>query len=1449
MFQSLAETQDIDMISLLGNLFQHNTIDLCKQTLLPTDLSTLAFFLIRSVIKKWEKLDLSNCNIGSERCNMLLSLLLNKGNRNMININAVDFSYNQLNFLSLRGIFDLLRSWHTTELIIADNTVLESKTGSELFASIMDAFICKNDEIFLQIVSIGSFLFAYSIDELFLYDTLRVRNLTYYRKIFILSCTCSCSGFQLLECFNKITAVDVSFLDTHLDSSSFKELELVLRSHNLHSLFVYDSNLSDDKADDLISSDNKFGSKSASVMVLISRSTIQGVINTCSLSCELSDIEVLNLIVRGRSLCNKKSISEPSWNNDLHFDGSRSEIIAECFFDYFMVNLKSWYLKIKLKIVDNNTMIALKVRFHEITRDMSSITWELTAIYLSSCILVDSEYKRLIDNCSKRSLLFLYVLHSSMTEERIQCTLLENWFAIQELFLHSNCNFTTANIAASLSSLQKCSVVLVANNYLVVHNPTKKQLALAHRLEPIASSWKFVACQVSADVFSLILDILIDRNKKWVELDFTSCNFSQTELETVCYRLKSSMSTVKRLILTGAQYPLSNISLLAKIIVAWKVEEIIISDQSTRAVFKSLIKELIVNVLSWDSRKMFCLTVSCNYKKACFFFNAHWRQIETRGNNATTSLILVNCRLYDISQAGITFVNNMLPLLSEVVIINSFLWETMMIYLLKAFMHKGVHLSIFGTTVIDGDYLYNLVTDKTLFYNARVHFVVAVDNFLCGYNTSEHQLHLLKSVKYSYSIEEHSIATMARKMKSFIDKDLFVFLNHQLNAFYFIIKQCKVMDCMKLLAEVSSTALRLLGIDNCKITSNQIKHVFNSNTEIENLFLSSTFYSTDTFIATLKSLHKTSSLKCFGINDNCITDEIMECVLPIISNNCIEDLGIGYNNLQDRGIAKLAKVLLTGSLQKLGLQCNNITEAAADDIANVVSHNTNLTSINLNKNNLKSAGVKKVARALQCISTLTKLSLSDNSINKDAANDIAAVLSHNTNLKGLELSRNYLQSEGAISIAQGLCNTTSLQHLALQNNDITDEAADDIAAVLAHNTDLMVLDLSQNNLQSAGIIKVARSLRNVSALQQLWIGINNATEEAAVCITTVLSHNAYLMVLNQNECNLQSAGVVNVAQSLLDVSVLQVLRLSNNNITYEGADAIAAVLPHNTNLTVLDLSGNNLQSGGIIKAMRSLTSISTLEQLRLSSNHATNEIADEIADEIAAILLHTTNLTFLDLNGNDLKSTGVIRIARSLQHISSLNELHISNSNITYGVADDIASVILCNTNLSVLNLNANHLQLGFVVVARALQSISSLTKLYIGHNDITEDADYYISSILSHNPNLAVLYLSGNKLRTASCVVVARSLTELYISQNNIKETAVGAIVNVLSLNVNLRVLKLDGNKLQSDGVIKVAKALQHAQSLCVLDISDNNISKEAADFVKDSLSHLPNLSKLSVH
>ena len=72
--------------------------------------------------------------------------------------------------------------------------------------------------------------------------------------------------------------------------------------------------------------------------------------------------------------------------------------------------------------------------------------------------------------------------------------------------------------------------------------------------------------------------------------------------------------------------------------------------------------------------------------------------------------------------------------------------------------------------------------------------------------------------------------------------------------------------------------------------------------------------------------------------------------------------------------------------------------------------------------------------------------------------------------------------------------------------------------------------------------------------------------------------------------------------------------------------------------------------------------------------------------------------------------------------------------------------LLLCNIHLQELNLGRNNLQTsGAIKIAKALQKISTLTKLYINHNNITDDAADDIGIALHCNGDLQEVDISKN--------------------------------------------------------------------------------------------------------
>ena len=108
-----------------------------------------------------------------------------------------------------------------------------------------------------------------------------------------------------------------------------------------------------------------------------------------------------------------------------------------------------------------------------------------------------------------------------------------------------------------------------------------------------------------------------------------------------------------------------------------------------------------------------------------------------------------------------------------------------------------------------------------------------------------------------------------------------------------------------------------------------------------------------------------------------------------------------------------------------------------------------------------------------------------NHINSAASDDIAAVISCNTNLQEFDIGSNNLEASGIITIASSLQKISTVTKLFLHDNNITNEAVDDTAGALLCNTKLKELDISGNNIQVTGMIKIGHAVQKICSLQKL----------------------------------------------------------------------------------------------------------------------------------------------------------------------------------------------------------------------------------------------------------------------------------------------------------------------------------------------------------------------------
>ena len=191
------------------------------------------------------------------------------------------------------------------------------------------------------------------------------------------------------------------------------------------------------------------------------------------------------------------------------------------------------------------------------------------------------------------------------------------------------------------------------------------------------------------------------------------------------------------------------------------------------------------------------------------------------------------------------------------------------------------------------------------------------------------------------------------------------------------------------------------------------------------------------------------------------------------------------------------------------------------------------------------------------------------------------------------------------------------------------------------------------------------------------------------------------------------------------------------------------------------LIGNKPTSEQLTLALQIKPSIKVLKLHNFRGNYnVINQIMAAIANNFAVLQLQK-----LDICDNHPQSTGAITIFKALQGISTLTKLFISKNGITKTAASNIAALISCNTQLQELDISDNYLQsTGIITISKALQGISTLTKLFISRNGITKNAAGTIAALISCNTQLQELDISNNYLQSTGIITILKALEGISI-------------------------------------------------------------------------------------
>ena len=1436
LFQCYAEIGNNELVK---TVFEDKVIDLSNRTLLPKDINTICFFLLRSANKHWIKLDLHNCNIGITGSDVLCKTFLDKS-RDVMSIDKVDLSCNQLQSQSILELLDVLRLWRASEAVIYDTYDYKSN----LFELCLNKFPLFEDE-FSHALLIGPYIFARYVD---MHNKL-TNSANLITGLYLNYCNYSACNIKYEKLRDKLNLSKLHIIGENIPCYCVGNLVQTIKE--VDSVYIYDHTLSNEDVQSISLMIRRMSLSNLGVWIVIGSTKILGNIpDLLTLNEKLPGMEALNFTKSIEILCSKSEMCTGKFNEHTHTD---SKSIFGNLFNVLHDNI--FKCEITFCLMENNILIANGVKYDKIKEVLFSYS-HLVSICIANCKLIATELSELISK--QKSLEKLYISVSSLDIHNLKYeNLLNRALRLKELFMHTTNSSSVFNF--DLLKAKECypniSVSLLTNDTLIGHNPTCEQILLSLKLEPNLTTLRInhfpinpELLQKSSNSLSTVIDLdIVDFTYEEQRLqDNNQSDDVQHNLEK---NSKLAISNIGEVLSYFPKLEALNFSHndlqeagTAKIFEYLNVSNLNSLNISCNEINKQVVDD-IAKLLSQISM-LKGLDLSCNNLQAT---EAVKLLSEVENISSCTKLNINNSDINGKAARCIaTFVCNN-TLLKELNLSHSNLLTEDAIIICNAMSNIQCLTKLnISNNGIDGE-----ATDDIAVVLSQN---ILLEDLDISYNNlgAICSLHICHAMKRLSSLIKLNLCSIG--LTDNAANDIGTVLNNNI----------KLQDL-----NLSHNNLQATGATTVfKMASNKNLHTFNishnninDDVEFLEVFLSANTnlkeldFSHNNLQATgIKKVCKTNLtiLEKFDISHNGITIDAADDLGAFLACNCeLQQINLSGNKLEKSGYECVFEHLQLINLISLQISYSSHVNEAIFQLADFLFQKGNLQEIDLSHNSFSALDTVIIFDGMANISNLVTIDVSHNIINYEGGDQFAAVLSHNIRLKDINLSYTNLSTVAAINIFKGMKNISHLITINISHNMITDEAAKDIAFVLTRNNNLQSLNLSCNCFTSKGFVSIFNCLKKAIYLRKLNVSLNEFNIEAAHSIGTVLSHNTKLEELDLSNTCLNTSAAAIIFKNLRHSLNLKKIYINGNMITDEAADDIAVVLTRNNKLQSLNLSCNCFTSKGFVSIFNCLKKTIYLRKLNVSLN----EFNIEAAHSIGTVLSHNTKLEELDLSNTCLNTSAAAIIFKNLRHSLNLKKIYINGNMITDEAADDIAVVLTHNNKLQSLDLSYNcFTSEGFVSIFNCLKTAVYLRKLNVGSNEFNIKAAHSVGTVLSHNTKLEELDLSNSCMNTPAAAIIFKSLRhslnlkKIYFNGNMITDEAADDIAVVLSQNNKLEELDISYNYLQTAGILKIFAGIKHISSLSKLDIAHNMAINKAEVSIIDGLSSKSKLKELNL-
>ena len=567
----------------------------------------------------------------------------------------------------------------------------------------------------------------------------------------------------------------------------------------------------------------------------------------------------------------------------------------------------------------------------------------------------------------------------------------------------------------------------------------------------------------------------------------------------------------------------------------------------------------------------------------------------------------------------------------------------------------------------------------------------------------------------------------------------------------------------------------------------------------------------------------------------------------LYDGGCVDGYTINLSNkgINDDGVCLIAFGLGNNKIVKnLDLSHNKITDVGAKAIVDCLKNNSKLQQLNLSWNNI--ANIKDT----DINSSLHNLDASHNCIS-----DCDTSLPNNyRELKEINLSENKIQlfgwnlgeasKLGYVDLSGNISSPWNVYYAIIKNCCVSSLTLCGCHGMNKYAKEIMEILQTCQKLKSLMLCHTEKIAYGKSDENKIYRRITRIKVKGKLNSTTAVdvsyncdfkhSHNndEHVDISNQN---LNDDTVFLITCGLYNNTTVKKLDLSCNNITDDGALAISNCLKSRAMLREVNLSNNNINEEGAEAIAKALEGNDSLEKLDMMGNN----ICDVGAKAFGSCLKINCTLCEINLSGNAIQNRGAQGIAQALiKDNSTLQKLDISDNLLTDDGVIFISDCLKSNAGLMDLNL------LGNEITIKGLQKIAEvkavLKKLCVSVVDISGDVPFSNIS----NSTLHTLDLSRNcidpKCAGVICNIVKQStaLCELNFTQSSIGLHNLSVkVISECLISIPIQILKIPGSYIDNEGMEIIIASIKNGAILQKLDFSDNEIGDDGVKALSDYL------------